>query len=542
MAICHNQVNRSLRWVARIGPVATLTPAATASKMLFWYGSCEDSMEITRRRRARPVGLFAGGAFHRCERPDGQLEQRSPADPGDVIAVVPYAASDVDVAVDAACRARSKWAATSVGERIAALKSFQSSLAGLRGALQIRLEREGGRPRWEVSREVQSLTARLEFIMSTARQVLDDRADGPSRRVVSRPLGVVAVIGPAMLPLATSHQHIAAALAAGNTVVWKPSPLATASAQRYAEAVAASDLPAGVLNVVSGPDEIGERLARSEDIDAVVFVGSTPSGERLRAALGSRPDVRQIAFLGAKNAAVVTGKAMLELACYEIATSAFMSAGQRCSAISRVFADRVICDELVGGLEKVIAGFAIGPPAERPFLGPMLSEARLERFLESMADAERRGAEVAVAGRRLDLPGFFAAPSVHVVDPATEPDPYQDTEHFGPDLAIHPVKGLHGALRACNRGRFGLCSVLFSDDVDEWNRFAAEIEVGVALHNLGTHSISGRLPFGGIKASGYGGRGGVGAIRAMRRELAVQQRDSDIVDLWPGTARPGDSK
>lgn len=498
-------------------------------------------MEITRRRRARPVGLFADGAFHRCATPDGELERRCPAEPDDVLGVFAYAASDVELAVDAAVRAQSSWGATSIGERITALKSFQSSLASHRGALQIRLEREGGRPRWEVTREVQSMIARLEFVISAARRVLEDRLDGPSRRVVSRPHGVVAVLGPAMLPLATSHQHIVAALVAGNTVVWKPSPLATASAQRYAEAVAASELPSGVLNVVSGPDEIGAQLASADDVAAVVFVGSTPSGETLRAALAPRSGVRQIVHLGAKNAAVVTERAMLELACYEIATSAFMSAGQRCSAISRVFVDRVICDELVDGLKKVIAGFAVGPPAERPFFGPMLSEPRLERFMAAMADAEARGAEVALEGRRLDRPGYFATPSIHVVDPARGADAYQDTEHFGPDLAIHPVNGLGPAIRACNRSRFGLCSVLFSEDHREWERFAAESEVGVALHNLGTHSISGRLPFGGVKASGQGDRAGLGAIRAMRRELALQERESDVVDLWPGTTRPGGS-
>jgi acyl-CoA reductase-like NAD-dependent aldehyde dehydrogenase len=251
---------------------------------------------------------------------------------------------------------------------------------------------------------------------------------------------------------------------------------------------------------------------------------------------------RQILHLGAKNSAVVTRHAMLELACYEIATSAFMSGGQRCSSLSRVFVDAAICDEFVALLVDVIGGFAVGPPGERPFFGPMLTAERLERFTAAIAAAEANGAEAVVEGDRLDHPGYFVGPSVHVVAPASDADPYQDTEHFGPDLAIHPVANLAAAIRASNRSRYGLCSVLFSDDLDEWDRYAAGIEVGVALHNVGTHSISGRLPYGGIKASGQGGRGGVAAIRAMRRQLALQQRDSDVVDLWPGTTRPGESK
>ncbi len=218
-----------------------------------------------------------------------------------------------------------------------------------------------------------------------------------------------------------------------------------------------------------------------------------------------------------------------------------MSAGQRCSAISRVFVDRVICDELIDGLKAVVSGFAVGPPSERPFCGPLLSAERFERFTAAMAAAEDAGAEPILASEPIGHAGHFVTPSIHRVDVALGDDPYQDTEHFGPDLAIHPVKGLGAGIRACNRSRYGLCSALFSDDLDEWDRFADEIEVGVALHNLGTHSISGRLPFGGVKASGQADRGGVGAIRALRRELALQERDTDVVDLWPGTNRPGES-
>jgi succinylglutamic semialdehyde dehydrogenase len=487
-----------------------------------------------------PVGLFADGAFRTCESPTGQIERRSPADPDDVIGAFPYAEIDVDVAVDAARRAAPGWAATPLDDRLKALRALKSGFATHRAHLQISLEREGGRPRWEVTREVQALGSRLEFTTSLAKRILDDKTDGRWRRIASRPLGVVAIIGPAMLPLATSHQHIVAALAAGNTVVWKPSPLATASAQRYAEVVAAADLPPGVFNLVSGPGEIGARLATA-GVDAVVLVGSTASGEKVRAGLGGDVAVRQIYHLGAKNAAIVTRHAMLELACYEIATSAFMSAGQRCSSLSRVFVEESVCDELVDGLLQVISGFTVGPPAERPFVGPMLSAGRLERFLSAMADAEAAGARAVLPGGQLERGGYFASPSVHVVEPAEGEDPYQDAEHFGPDLAIHPVANLGAAIRASNQSRYGLCSVLFSDDLDEWDRYAAEIEVGIALHNLGTHSISGRLPFGGIKASGQGGRAGLDAIRAMRRQLALQQRDSDVVDLWPGTTRPGGS-
>ncbi len=487
--------------------------------------------------------LLAGGKFISSGKPRGELEIRSPADPDDVIGVFPYGEDDIDTAVAAAAAATRRWGNWRLEQRSNALRSFDEELRARSKDLIARMERETGRPHWECSREVHGLSHRLEYTLAGAAVALKERADRVSSGLVrSRPLGVVAVIGPAMFPLATSHQHIIAAIAAGNTVVWKPSPLCAATAQLYAEALCASDLPAGVANVAQGSDEVGADLVAHTDVDCVVFTGSTGNGTRVREQTAARMTQKQILHLGAKNAAVVAADCVLELAAYEIATSAFMSAGQRCTAISRVFVHEQVLDDFIAQVRAICAAFRIGPPGgeagKQAFYGPMLGRDRLERFQAALDAAPEQGAAPLLRGAVVDRPGYFVEPSLHLVEEVHSGSPYQDEELFGPDLAIHPVSGLDEAIRLCNDSPYGLCCALFTEDNRFWKRFTREVRVGTVLLNVGTHSISGRLPFGGIKASGQGGRSGADAILALRREISVQERRSELVDIWPGTRSP----
>lgn len=323
-------------------------------------------------------------------------------------------------------------------------------------------------------------------------------------------------------------------------MVWKPSPLAAATSQIYADAARCSELPAGVFNMAVGDDDTGAELAAHADVDCVVFTGSTANGQRLRKHTIERIDQKQILHLGAKNAAVVNSDAAIELAAYEIATSAFMSAGQRCTSISRAYVQHQVVDAFVRKLLLVCQTFKIGPPGSRAFYGPMLSAERRANFQAALDAAPSQGATPLFREARLDTPGYFVGPSVHLVEDNHSGAPYQDNELFGPDLAIHPVVGVNEALKHLNASKYGLAAALFTNDNRMWQRFSREIQVGTVLLNVGTHSISGRLPFGGVKASGQGGRAGCDATLALRREISVQERRSDVVDIWPGTRSPRD--
>ena len=484
-------------------------------------------------------GRLCGERFYLPHEPRGELRSRSPVDPTDVLAVFPFGQEDVPEAVVAASRAARPWAQTALEQRLALLDDIRPELIRCAPELTRLMVRETGRPPWECQREVQGLISRIEQIRADAPKLLTDRGYGDlPARVTSLPLGVVAVLGPAMLPLSSSHTHIMAALATGNTVVWKPSPHGPATAQLYAEILHLSGLPPGVFNMVQGDDPVGWELCHHPQVDAVVFTGSAEHGRALRRSFSARFEQKLILHQGAKNAAVVLEDADLELAAYEVVTSAFQSAGQRCTSTSRVLVHAAVLEEFVAQLIDLTVGLRVGPPTKDTFMGPMLSEARLQRFLQRVAEAKAQGAEPLRASERLDLPGYFASPSLHLIRQRQADSDYQQQELFGPDLAVYPVVDVDDALQLADGGPYGLCASLFTESPQRWRRFCEEVRAGSLLWNRGTASPSGRMPFGGAKASGYGGRGGADAMAVLRREVSLLGRTSEHIDYLPGTEPP----
>lgn len=482
-------------------------------------------------------GTLIDGHFLEGE-PAGALESRSPADPNNVLGAICYGHADVDLAVAAARAASSKWSNSRLRTRIAGLQRFEAELSARRDQLVSTMSQETGRPLWECRREVRGLSQRLLFTLGRAPTVLDPEVDDVASTSLHKlPWGVVAVIGPAMFPLATSHQHIVAGLVAGNTVVWKPSPLCPTTSRLYAEALRGADLPPGVANVVVGPDRVGAELAAHSGVDCVVFSGSRPNGADLREDLASA-DKKLILHLGAKNPALVAKDCLIELAAHEIATSAFLTAGQRCTAISRVFVESSIADKLVAALVSVCKRMRIGVTEGESFYGPILTEERLGRFLARLDAALDQGASPALRGERLERPGNFVTPSIHLVENVQLSSPYQKLEHFGPDLAVYPVDSIDDAIELCNGVTDDLCASLFSESHTIWSRFLSRGRFGTLMHNLGTHSISGRAPFGSAMTSAAGERAGGGALQAMCRDVSAQERRDYVIDIYPGMSPP----
>lgn len=464
------------------------------------------------------LGRFSAGAFHAPAAALGQLESRSPSDPSDVLGTFPYGEEDVDEAVAAAMQGSTRWRQTSLTMRINALRRLEKELATRLPELTLRLGREQGRPPWECGREGQGLVARLSHTLNGAKSALEDRGfDDLDARLAHRPHGVVAVLGPAMLPISTSHTHIVAALVAGNCVVWKPSHHAPAAAQLYTEALHAATLPPGAFNMVQGDDDVGRRLASHPGVDAVVFTGSRKHGLELRKALVMRPETPLILHLGSKNPAVVMENADLERAAREITTSAFLTAGQRCTALSRVMVHDAVLGAFLEHLLRAVKRLHIGAPTQSTFMGPMLSPGRRDAFLAVRERATAEGASLLYQGAA-PATGCFAAPSVHLVADRRLDSAYQRDEHFGPDLAVYPVKDFEDALEVAESTGHVLCASIFCNDRKRWDALSAELRVSNLFWNRGSTAPSGRLPFGG----GQGAPGGALALEALRRQVPLQ--------------------
>jgi succinylglutamic semialdehyde dehydrogenase len=470
---------------------------------------------VTRHSKIAPRGRLTLGRFTLPSAIAEQIEVRSPLNPSDVVAVFPCGEEDVDDAVESASGAAAAWSATPYATRARLLERVAEMLAPLGVELSVRMQRELGRPPWECARELAGLRPRVLDVLALGREHLGDFATHGDVRVERRALGVVAVLGPVMLPLASSHGAIIAALAAGNTVVYKPSPLACTSAQLYAQAFVAAGLPPGVFNLVQGGAAVGARLLAHPGTDGAVFIGTRENARAIRRATADRLELKTILHVGAKNPAVVLDDADVATTVSELMQGAFATAGQRCTAISRVLVQASIVEPFLDELQQACARLDVGRPSAQAAYGPMFSRARLERFLERTTEAEADGAMAILPAEARGA--CWLRPSIHLVEDRARAVRYRDEELFGPDLMVEPIDDLDGAI-ARLRGSGGLYASLFSQVRGHWLRFSREVCSGALLWNHAPTSVSARVPFAapGREAASRG----VQALVSLTRETA----------------------
>jgi 1-pyrroline-5-carboxylate dehydrogenase len=331
-------------------------------------------------------------------------------------------------------------------------------------------------------------------------------------RDVLKPHGVWAVIAPFNFPMALAGGPVGAALVAGNTVVFKVASDTAWSGALLMEAFRDAGLPDGVVNHVTGSGgEVGEALARHADVAGITFTGSSEVGLRLVRQFGEGRWPRPcIAEMGGKNPVIVTRHADLGRAAMGIYRSAFGLQGQKCSAASRVFAERPVMDELVERLARLANDAPVGDPTRREiWMGPVINAAARERYRKVIAEVAAAG-RVAAGGRELaegDLArGYFVAPTVATV-------PYESRlwrdEHFLPFVLVGAVDSLDEAIAKANDTDYGLTAGFYGAP-DEIDIFLERIEAGTVYVNrpqgATTGAWPGYQPFGGWKASGSTGK------------------------------------
>jgi alpha-ketoglutaric semialdehyde dehydrogenase len=323
---------------------------------------------------------------------------------------------------------------------------------------------------------------------------------------VRKPLGVVAAVTPWNFPWAIPCWKIAPALVAGNTVVFKPAESSPLLAARLCELFAEAGLPPGVLNLVTGLGEVaGDELVRHEDVRCISFTGSTEVGRRINE-LAARRLCKVGLELGGKNACVVLEDADLELATAGVLGGAFGGTGQRCTATSRLVVHERVADELVSRLAAGAAAMRIGPGLEEGMqLAPLANAQQHARVLQYVEIGKREarlvtGGEVPKGLER----GYFVAPAIF--DEARPEMRIAQEEIFGPVLTVLRVASYEEAVEVANGVIYGLTSAVYTRDINEAMRFVEDIEAGMIHINSPTVGGEAQVPFGGIKASGLGGR------------------------------------
>jgi len=437
---------------------------------------------------------------------EDEVVSTSPQRPDDVVLRVDAASpQQVGRAVDAARVAQREWASLPAAQRGAVLQRVALALAAQSETAAVLVVREVGKPIDEARAEVARAVAILDYF---AQQALDPdgetlpSSDGRSLLMARRlPRGVVGLIAPWNFPLAIPTWKLAPALAFGNAVVLKPSPLSPACAE-FLGGLLAAHLPHGVFSVVHGGATAGEALVGS--VDAVSFTGSGATGRRV-AALGFEAGIPVQAEMGGQNAAIVLPDAGVEAAARSIAGAAMGYAGQKCTATSRV----VVVGDVAGFTDALCAAveaLRVGDPAEPGVaVGPVISGAAHEAVVSAVSAARGRGGRVVCGGAAGDDgPGHFVAPTL--LDGLPASDDLNQREVFGPLATLLPASTIDAAVEIANGVAQGLVTSVYTADLALALSLPARLHCGLVRINAPSTGVDLHAPFGGERGSGIGPR------------------------------------
>jgi succinylglutamic semialdehyde dehydrogenase len=421
---------------------------------------------------------------------------------GDLVWEGPVAtAADVDAAVSRARAALSAWQVRSFAERANCLRTFAESVGAAAEDLALAISRENGKPLWESRTEAAAVRGKIELsIEAHERRCADFVNRGAHTRF--RPHGVVGVLGPFNFPAHLPNGHIAPALLAGNTVVFKPSQETPGVGEWLVRQWRASGLPSGALECVQGGAETGAHLAAHPGIDGLFFTGSAHVGKRLLAANADHPGKILALEMGGNNALVVHEVEDVRAAAAVVAQSAFISAGQRCTCARRlILVEGTESEQLLEALAGIARELRVGHFAEdpAPFLGPVISNAAADRILGAAGDLVKAGARAVLPVERLRAGAPLLRPGIFDVTGIKD---RTDAEIFGPVLQVVRCRSFAEALEEAKRTRFGLAAGLLSASEAHYRKFRETVRAGIINWNHPLTGASSAAPFGGIGDSG----------------------------------------
>ena len=453
----------------------------------------------------------------RGEQVEGQgapLEVENPATEERVARVGLPSPEQIDAAVAAALEAARAWAATPAVERGELLHEVAARLRGRTAELARAMTLEGGKPLIENSDEVGWTAAAAEMGRNFAGRVIPSIESTQLSLVLKEPLGVVGAMVPWSYPLLLLAWKLAPALAAGNTVVAKPSELTPVSTLMLAPCF--EHLPPGVVNLLAGAGGVGETIVADERVDCVAFTGSVETGKLIAARCAER--VARINLeMGGKDPFIVCAdvRREVDVAARGGAWAAYLNAGQVCTSAERFYVVRDVYDDFLGAFVDHARALVVGDPlGAETDIGPMVSAAQHGKVVAQVEAAVEAGAELVIGG------GDAARERGHYFSPAviTGAPPETDLlreETFGPVAPIVPVGSLDEAIELANGTRFGLGANVYTRDLETAMRCMREIKAGtVWINDPLTDNDAG--PFGGFKQSGLGRELGQEGLEAFQ--------------------------
>lgn len=474
--------------------------------------------------------LLVGGEW--VESSSGEVFPSTNPATGEVIAHLQQGnVADVDRAVAAARVASGVLRASGVEERAgwceAVAEQIEARVDDLAGALSA----EQGKPVGaEAVGEVMTAAKGFRDAAGHVRH-LDGtipHATDPNKRVLSRrhPRGVYAVITPWNFPVNIPTEYLAPALATGNAVVWGPAPTTSHVAVLFAQAITAAGVPAGFLNLVTGPGAVvGDAAVAHPGVDAIGFTGSTATGLSIARRAAGKPLLLE---LGGNGPTIVLDDADLGKAAEAIAAGAFFNAGQTCAATEVVLVERSVHDELARLVTQEAKKVRLGSPAAQDTtMGPLNNQPTAVKTENHIADARNRGASVLEGGSRLPEHGsdlYFGATVLAEVDPEADIVSY---ETFGPVVPLVPVDSAQEAIRIAQAPQFGLSASVWSSSASRAFEVAENLRAGIVNINDSSTWWEIHIPFGG----GSGTQSGVGRLGGMHTLLEMTEIKTITFDV-----------
>ena len=423
-------------------------------------------------------------------------------------------AGDVDAAVRAAQAAFPAWSGLPNSERARFLELLGDGIQMFADKFARMEASDAGKP-LALARDIEipRAVSNLRFFAHAATQFSSESHHGEAglNYTLRLPLGVVGCISPWNLPLYLFTWKIAPALAAGNTVVAKPSEVTPRTATMLAALAAEIGFPAGVLNVVNGSGPVvGEAIVRHPGTRAISFTGSSAVGRHIAGITG--PMLKKTSLeLGGKNATLVFADSDWRKHLDTLVRSSFQNSGQICLCGSRLLVERSIHEEFRDAFVERAQALRIGDPLETGTqLGPLVSQAQFDKVLACIQSAREEGGRVLCGGETIDRPGWFIAPTV--IGGLGPESATNREEIFGPVVTLQAFDSDDEAVALANASDYGLSASLFTKDISRAHRLAAGLHVGMVWINTWLMRDL-RTPFGGSGASGLGREGGLEAMR-----------------------------
>ncbi len=475
--------------------------------------------------KIQPGKLFINGEWR--ESSDGQRRDVINPATGEVVSSIAWATTaDVDAAVAAARAAfdKGEWSGLSGRERSRILLRVSQIMRERSDELAYAESVDVGKPiTFANVVDVNTAIEQYEYVASLAQHL-----DGATRETPlpafaytrREPLGVVGAITPFNFPLILASSKIAPALATGNTVVHKPASDTPLTAMIMADIFTAAGVPAGVVNVVTGSGAaLGDHIVTHPDVNKIAFTGSTEVGQHV-ASLAGQHLKPVTAELGGNAANIVFADADVEKAIGAVISAFVFNTGQFCMGGPRLLVERPLYETVLGILGQAVPGVPIGDPLKpETVIGPLSSKVQFDKVSGMVESAIARGAKVVAGGKALELNGGYFYHATVLADLPND-DEAVATEVFGPVLTVQPFDTEEEAIKMANGTPYGLAAGLQTSNIARAHRVSAALDAGIVWVNSWA-LLDPAIPFGGVKASGWGREYGPEALESYTRTKSV---------------------